>query len=108
MLRSVSIFSSVALSSSAAVLLFAAVPLLAGGQEAWLTLPAGPIQGIAFGSSAKHWQPQPIWNAIIEKKPDLFTFLGDNIYADTDGTTAWIVGFNITPVVENALAGWFK
>lgn len=84
------------------------MPLLAQGEEAWLTLPAGPIQRIAFGSCAKHWQTQPIWDAIIEKKPDLSIFLGDNIYADTDGTTAWMVGINITPVVENVLASWFK
>ena len=71
--------------------------LLAGassfGLEAagWLPLPNGPVQRIAFGSCAKHWQPQPIWEAIIGQKPDLFIFLGDNIYADTDGTTAWMV-----------------
>tara|TARA_R110000850_G_scaffold64247_2_gene144425 strand:- start:2361 stop:3467 length:1107 start_codon:yes stop_codon:yes gene_type:complete len=57
----------------------------------WLPLPSGPVQRIAFGSCAKHWQPQPIWDSIIEKDPDLFLFLGDNIYADTDGTTAWQV-----------------
>lgn len=81
MLRPASIFPTAALNSSAAVLLFAAVPLLAQGEEAWLPLPAGPIQRIAFGSCAKHWQPQPIWDAVIAKKPDLFIFLGDNIYA---------------------------
>jgi len=57
----------------------------------WLPLPDGPIERIAFGSCAKHWQPQPIWEAIIAKKPDLFLFLGDNIYGDTDGKTAWLV-----------------
>ena len=57
----------------------------------WLPPPAGPVQRIAFGSCAKHWQPQPIWEAIIVKKPDLFLFLGDNIYGDTDGKTAWLV-----------------
>ena len=49
------------------------------------------LQCIAFGSCAKHWQPQPIWDAIIAKQPDLFLFIGDNIYADTDGRTAWKV-----------------
>lgn len=49
------------------------------------------IQRIAFGSCAKHWQPQPIWDAVLATKPDLWLFLGDNIYADTDGTTAWLV-----------------
>ena len=49
------------------------------------------IERIAFGSCAKHWQPQPIWEAVIAAKFDLWLFLGDNIYADTDGRTAWLV-----------------
>jgi len=54
-------------------------------------LPTGTIQRIAFGSCAKHWQPQPIWDAIINANPDLWLFLGDAIYADTDGKTGWLV-----------------
>ena len=27
--------------------------------------------------------PQPVWNAINNFHPDLFIFLGDNVYADT-------------------------
>ncbi|MEM9235352.1 MAG: alkaline phosphatase D family protein [Verrucomicrobiota bacterium] len=57
----------------------------------WQPLPAGAIERIAFGSCAKHWQAQPIWEGVLSKKPDLFLFLGDNIYADTDGVTAWLV-----------------
>lgn len=38
---------------------------------------------IAFGSCAKQDKDQPIWDAIIDAQPDLFIFLGDNIYADT-------------------------
>ena len=62
------------------------------------SLPTGTIQRIAFGSCAKHWQPQPIWRAIINSNPDLWIFLGDAIYADTDGKTAWLVS-------EEQLAG---
>ncbi len=46
---------------------------------------------IAFGSCAKQWQSQPIWDAVIAAKPDLWLFLGDAVYADTDGKTAWLV-----------------
>lgn len=60
-------------------------------QSEWLPLPDAPVQRVAFGSCAKHWQPQPIWDAIIARKPDFFIFAGDNIYADTDGKTAWLV-----------------
>jgi alkaline phosphatase D len=49
------------------------------------------IERIAFGSCAKQWQQQAIWDAVIAAQPDLFIYLGDAIYADTDGTTAWVV-----------------
>ncbi|MDF1746693.1 MAG: alkaline phosphatase D family protein, partial [Gimesia sp.] len=49
------------------------------------------VQRIAFGSCAKHWQYQPIWEKVIAQKPDLFLSLGDAIYADTDSKTAWSV-----------------
>lgn len=39
---------------------------------------------IAFGSCAQQSDPQPIWNVIAQAKPDLFLFIGDNIYADTE------------------------
>src|SRR2546427_4279060 len=42
-----------------------------------------PIQKIAFGSCASQEYPQVVWDAINDVKPDLFIFLGDNIYADT-------------------------
>jgi alkaline phosphatase D len=41
------------------------------------------LSRIAFGSCAKQDKEQPIWEAILNAKPDLFIFLGDNIYADT-------------------------
>jgi alkaline phosphatase D len=59
--------------------------------DSWQPLPTGIVQRVAFGSCAKHWQPQPIWDAVLSAKPDLWLFLGDNIYGDTDGMTAWLV-----------------
>jgi len=38
---------------------------------------------IAFGSCASQEYPQVVWDAINDLHPDLFIFLGDNIYADT-------------------------
>lgn len=43
-----------------------------------------PLSRIAFGSCAKQDQPQPIWEAIVETQPQLFVFLGDNIYGDSE------------------------
>jgi alkaline phosphatase D len=51
----------------------------------WQPLPTGTIHRIAFGSCAMQFKPQPIWEIIEEQEPDLFLFLGDNIYADYDG-----------------------
>lgn len=42
------------------------------------------LSKIAFGSCAEQDRPQPIWNSILGQKPDLFLFIGDNIYADTE------------------------
>jgi alkaline phosphatase D len=42
------------------------------------------ISRIAFGSCAKQDKPMPIWDAVNELQPQLFLFLGDNIYADTE------------------------
>ena len=41
------------------------------------------ITSIAFGSCAHQDKPTPILNLIPTHHPDLFIFLGDNIYADT-------------------------
>ena len=38
---------------------------------------------IAFGSCAKQDKSQLIWSAVLASDPDLFVFLGDNIYGDT-------------------------
>ena len=41
------------------------------------------LDRIAFGSCAKETKPQPIWQSVVGLRPDLFIFLGDNIYGDT-------------------------
>lgn len=40
---------------------------------------------IAFGSCVDQDKPQPIWNAVLEHRPDLFIFAGDNVYGDVTG-----------------------
>jgi alkaline phosphatase D len=41
------------------------------------------ISKIAFGSCANQNEPQPLLEVVAEAKPDLFIYLGDNIYGDT-------------------------
>ncbi len=38
---------------------------------------------IAFGSCLHQGRDQPIWDAVNAREPDIFLFIGDNIYADT-------------------------
>jgi alkaline phosphatase D len=38
---------------------------------------------IGFGSCAEGGKEQPIWQAVLAAKPELFLFLGDNVYGDT-------------------------
>lgn len=45
--------------------------------------PARPLARIAFGSCAEQTKPQPIWDAVLAARPELFVFLGDNVYGDT-------------------------
>lgn len=74
------------------VLLLAAVvlPLAPFGARAeeGVAGPAGfdrsqPLTRIAFGSCAEQNKPQPIWDAVLAAQPQLFLFLGDNVYGDT-------------------------
>ena len=41
------------------------------------------LSQIAFGSCAKEYKDQPILETVLTKKPELFIYLGDNIYGDS-------------------------
>jgi alkaline phosphatase D len=43
-----------------------------------------PLTRIAIGSCADQEHEQPVWQAINRDRPELFIFLGDNIYGDTE------------------------
>ena len=42
------------------------------------------ISTIAFGSCAEENRPQPVLDLVVQRKPGVFIYLGDNIYGDTD------------------------
>ncbi|MDX3899052.1 MAG: alkaline phosphatase D family protein [Sphingobium sp.] len=48
-----------------------------------LAAPERALTRIAFGSCAHQDKDQPIWDRVNAWKPELFIFLGDNIYGDT-------------------------
>lgn len=69
--------------------------LAAGGcartsSEAYQPVPAvrldttAVLRTIVFGSCADETAAQPFWAPILAHDPDLFLFLGDNVYADTE------------------------
>ncbi|TAJ42949.1 MAG: alkaline phosphatase family protein [Reyranella sp.] len=43
---------------------------------------------IALGSCAKQTLPQPIWDAVLAWRPELFVFMGDNVYGDFKSANA--------------------
>mgnify|MGYP002631076057 CR=1 FL=1 len=70
---------------------------------------------IAFGSCAHQNKPQPIWTPILADRPDMFVFLGDNIYADSDdsadiqacyGQLAQVPGYQQLIANTQVLATW--
>jgi alkaline phosphatase D len=56
----------------------------------WLATPKGTVSRISFGSCAFQWEPQPIWNAVGKAQPELFLFLGDNVYGDWHGENPFV------------------
>ena len=49
-----------------------------------LITPDQTVIRLAFRSCSKQDQLQPIWKEIQAAKPQLFLYIGDNIYGDTD------------------------
>jgi alkaline phosphatase D len=60
-----------------------AIGLSIGLAAACAVADEGPLERIAFGSCARQHEPQPIWEAVVELKPERFLFIGDNIYGDS-------------------------
>lgn len=46
--------------------------------------PDGTITTLAFGSCNRQDLPQPLWNSVLQHKPQVWVWLGDNVYGDTD------------------------
>ena len=64
------------------MLLLAPVLLMAQNADQELT---SDISTIAFGSCSKQWMPnKQLWKEVNSSNPDLWIWLGDNIYADTE------------------------
>ncbi|GAB4184052.1 MAG: hypothetical protein Fur0032_25000 [Terrimicrobiaceae bacterium] len=44
---------------------------------------ATEVDRVAFGSCNRHELPQPVWEGVVAFRPQLWIWLGDNIYGDT-------------------------
>ncbi|MEM9324913.1 MAG: alkaline phosphatase D family protein, partial [Bacteroidota bacterium] len=49
---------------------------------------------IAFGSCNQQDAPQPMWQSILAENPDLWIWLGDNIYGDSDIVDTLVAKYN--------------
>ncbi|MDW3193229.1 MAG: alkaline phosphatase D family protein [Cytophagales bacterium] len=59
------------------------------------TAPANPKSfTIAFGSCNDQDLPQPMWDEIVDEQPDLWIWLGDNIYGDSEIVDTLIAKYN--------------
>jgi alkaline phosphatase D len=78
---------------------------------------AAPLTRIAFGSCAHQAKPQPIWDAVLDYRPELFIFAGDNVYGDVTSAAmtelaeayaraATIVGYAKVRATVPVLATW--
>ena len=65
-------------------MLFAFIPSLILFPFAGLLAKNSDHYVISFGSCARENRPQPIWTTIADRSPNIFLFIGDNIYADTN------------------------
>src|SRR5207244_504444 len=65
-----------------------------------------PLSRIAFGSCADQVKPQPIWDAILAYRPELFIFAGDNVYGDFN--TAEAANLKRAYELAGSIAGYAK
>ncbi len=63
-----------------------------------------PLSRIALGSCARQDKPQPIWDAVVATRPQLYLSLGDNIYGDTEDMAVMRQKYDLLA----ALPGWKK
>ncbi|MBO0952690.1 alkaline phosphatase D family protein [Fibrella forsythiae] len=58
--------------------------LFTGCRTSQTTSSQQPVTTIAFGSCSDQKRPQPLWDDIVAQKPDVWVWLGDNIYGDSE------------------------
>ncbi len=54
-----------------------------------------PVTRIAFGSCSDQKRPQPLWDDIVAQQPDVWIWLGDNIYGDSQSMDTLKAKYNL-------------
>ncbi len=73
------------LTLAATILLASAIVFPLGAQKKHpQPFNSSTLTTIALGSCNKQDKPQPLWNVIMQHQPDLWIWLGDNIYGDSN------------------------
>ncbi|MFN3759215.1 MAG: alkaline phosphatase D family protein [Algoriphagus aquaeductus] len=86
---------------------FLSLVLLASCKKEEVTIDSDSIQVIAFGSCNRQDLPQPLWDPIVSENPDLWIWMGDNIYGDSpvmDTLSAKYARQNANPGYQNLKA----
>jgi alkaline phosphatase D len=68
---------------------------------AWAGNPTKRLQRIAFGSCNRQHNQQPLWRDLIQKRPDLFIWAGDNVYADSKNPRGIQAAYQMQEQVED-------
>ena len=63
-----------------------------------------PLTRVAFASCANQTKPQPIWDAVLDYRPELFIFAGDNVYGDV--TSAAMTALEAAYAKAATIAGY--
>lgn len=63
--------------------------VLRAQQHPGAQLATKPLTTIAFGSCNDVRRPMPLWADVLAAKPQLWLWMGDNVYTDTNGTDRW-------------------
>ena len=63
--------------------------------------PIKTISRIAFGSCLDQVPPQRVWEEVLRSNPDIFIFLGDNIYSDTEDMAVLRENYNRLSAIPN-------
>ncbi|TDK42916.1 alkaline phosphatase family protein [Algoriphagus formosus] len=83
------------------LILLVGFPLFFACKPKGLTSSKDEITRIAFGSCNRQDSPQPLWQSIVADNPELWIWMGDNIYGDSPNMDTLRAKYNRQNQVES-------